>query len=122
MKINLNFNWNWNKIGLAVSILILVAMLILWALFASYGYYSYCSMVDDETNIINKTISNALIGLLLYVVPIILMLKNIKLLAEIFKTQRKITREDMLSILYLPLPFYILIASFLLIGDLASLL
>ena len=112
MKINLNFNWNWNKIGLAVSILILVAMLIAWALFAPYIYCSYFSEIFQEkfSSEHDLIIQNAIVGFLLYVAPILLTFKNIKLLCEIFQSNRDITKNDMYSLLYIALTFYILFA------------
>ena len=104
----------WNKIGLGICILILIAILGVWVLFASYLYCSYFSEVmQDSINDTNKLIfHDAIIGLLFYALPITLVLKNIKLLIEIYKTERKITRNDMYSLLYIAIPFYILLILF----------
>ena len=107
----------WNKIGLGICILILVIMLVVWVFGASFVYCGYFSevMQDSINNLSELVIHNAIIGLLFYVLPILLVLKNIKLLIEIYKTERCITRNDMYSLLYIVLQFYLLLIYLLLI-------
>ena len=101
----------WNKIGFGICILILVIMLVVWAFWASYAYCCYFSgILQNSINDTNKLIiCNAIIGLLFYVLPILLLFKNIKLLIEIYKTERSVTSNDMYSLLSFVIPFYIIL-------------
>ena len=102
---------DWNKIGLVVSILILVAMLIVWILFVSFGYsFFFSEVLQVRVTDLEKLIAkNAIIILLLYLLPILLILKNIEMLIDIFKTQKEITRNNVHSLLYIVLPLYTLL-------------